>query len=245
MSQELANQLLEAGVHFGHQTRKWNPKMKPFIYGIKNGVYIVNLETTVEYITRACDFVRKIAASGGKILLVGTKPQAQPIIIEAAERTGMPYVQHRWLGGLLTNYDTVRRSVSRYLKLKSMEHDGSFDMISKKETSQLKKEMLKLEKNLKGVAYMGQLPAAMFVIDAKREDIAIKEAVRLNIPVVAIADTDANPDLLTYPIPGNDDAIRSIRFITQKIADAILEGAAGRPIGDKTSASPKRQTAKA
>jgi len=203
--------------------------MKNYIYGSKNGVYIINLEKTVKKIGEACDFVRKTAASGGKILYVGTKPQAQETIRESALSCSMPYVNNRWLGGLLTNFDTLRKSVRRYLDLKEMTTDGTFDKISKKEASMISKEIVKLEKNLIGVAQMQKLPAAVFVVDAKRENIAIREAVRLEIPVVAIADTDANPDLIRYPIPGNDDALRSVKLLVKLITDAIAEGQAAQP----------------
>jgi small subunit ribosomal protein S2 len=229
LSTELANQLLEAGVHFGHQTRKWNPKMKRYIYGAKNGVYIIDLAKTVGLIDVACKYLTKTTASGGRVLFVGTKPQAKEIIRESATATGMPFVNNRWLGGLLTNFETLRKSVKRYLDLKTMTTDGTLEKISKKEGSMIKKEIIKLAKNLEGVSDMEKLPAAMFVVDAKRENIAVREAVKLGIPVVAITDTDANPDLIQYPIPGNDDAIRSIKFLTKKVTDAILAGKNSAP----------------
>ena len=224
MSKELIQNLLEAGVHFGHQTKKWNPKMKPFIFGEKSGIYVIDLEKTAAYLTRACNFVREVASQGAPILFVGTKPQAQTIIEEEAKRCGMFYVNHRWLGGALTNYQTIRNSVRRYKSLILMRGDGTFEALTKKEVAELEKEISKLEKNLAGIAEMGQLPGAMFVIDAKKEDIAVKEANRLGIPVVGIVDTDSDPDLVQYPIPGNDDAIRSIRLITSIIADSVIEG---------------------
>ena len=224
MSKELVQSLLEAGVHFGHQTRKWNPKMKPYIYGEKSGIYIINLEKTMLALTRACNFIRDIAASGAPILFVGTKPQAQPVVQEAAKRCGMYYVSHRWLGGMLTNYATIKNSVRRYKQLIQMRDDGTFELLKKKEVAVLEKEITKHEKNLAGIVEMDRLPGALFVIDAKHEDIAVKEANRLGIPVVAIVDTDSDPDRIDYPIPGNDDAIRSIKLLTSVVGDSLLEG---------------------
>ncbi len=224
MSKELVQSLLEAGVHFGHQTRKWNPKMKPYIFGEKSGIYIIDLEKTVDHLTRACNFIRDIASQGVPILFVGTKPQAQEIIEQEAKRCGMFFVNHRWLGGMLTNYQTIRNSVRRYRSLLLMREDGTFEALTKKEVSELEKEIMKLEKNLGGVTEMSRLPGAMFVIDAKKEDIAVLEANRLGIPVVAIVDTDSDPDKIQYPIPGNDDAIRSIKLLTGIITDSIIEG---------------------
>lgn len=225
MSKELAQSLLEAGVHFGHQTKKWNPKMKPYIYGEKNGIYIIDLEKTMSSLTRACNFMRDVAASGAPILLVGTKPQAQPVIEAAASRSGMYFVNHRWLGGMLTNYATIKNSIRRYKELIQMRGDGTFEVLKKKEVAVLEKEIVKHEKNLAGITEMEKLPGAIFVIDAKHEEIAIKEANVLGIPVVAIVDTDSDPDGVQYPIPGNDDAIRSIRLLTGIITDSIVEGA--------------------
>lgn len=224
MSKELIQNLLEAGVHFGHQTKKWNPKMKQFIFGEKSGIYIVDLEKTVSCLVRACNFMRDTAAQGVPILFVGTKPQAQPVIEAEAKRCSMYYVNHRWLGGTLTNYQTIRNSVRRYKTLLAMREDGTFEALTKKEVSEHEKEISKLEKNLAGVAEMGRLPGAMFVIDAKKEDIAVREANRLGIPVVAIVDTDSDPDLIQYPIPGNDDAIRSIKLLTGIVVDSVIEG---------------------
>jgi small subunit ribosomal protein S2 len=229
LSQELADQLLEAGVHFGHQTRKWNPKMKKYIYGSKNGVYIIDLAKTTKLLEKACKFVSETTAKGGLVLFVGTKPQARLIIREEAEACNMPYVNNRWLGGFLTNFDTIKKSVKHYLGLKENVANGLFDQISKKEASMITKEIGKLEKNLLGISAMGKLPAAIFVVDAKRELIAVKEAVRLNIPVIAIADTDADPDLIAFPIPANDDAVRSVKLIMKKITTAIKEGQAAIP----------------
>ena len=224
MSKELIQGLLEAGSHFGHQTKKWNPKMKPYIFGEKNGIYIVDLEKTAEHLVKACNFIRGIAAQGLPVLYVGTKPQAQLVIEEEARRAGMFYVNTRWLGGALTNFQTIKNSIRRYKSLIQMRTDGTFEALTKKEVSELEKEITKHEKNLIGIAEMGRLPGAMFVIDAKKEDIAIKEANRLGIPVIAIVDTDSDPDLVQYPIPANDDAIRSIRLITKVFTDSLIEG---------------------
>ncbi len=224
MSKELIQGLLEAGVHFGHQTKKWNPKMKPYIFGEKSGIYIIDLEKTVAHLTRACNFIRETASKGVPVLFVGTKPQAQPVIEAEAKRCGMYFVNHRWLGGMLTNFATIRNSIARYRSLLLMREDGTFEALKKKEVSQLEKEIKKLERNLAGVADMPRLPGAMFVIDAKHEDIAVKEANRLGIPVIAIVDTDSDPDLVQYPIPGNDDAIRSIKLLTGILVDSLLEG---------------------
>ena len=224
MSKELIQGLLEAGSHFGHQTKKWNPKMKPYIFGEKNGIYIIDLEKTADQLIKACNFIRSIAAQGLPILYVGTKSQAQPVIEEEAKRAGMFYVNARWLGGALTNFQTIRNSIRRYKSLIQMRTDGTFEALTKKEVSELEKEINKHEKNLIGIAEMGRLPGAMFVIDAKKEDIAVKEANRLGIPVIAIVDTDSDPDLIQYPIPANDDAIRSIKLITRVITDSVIEG---------------------
>ena len=224
MSKELVQNLLEAGVHFGHQTKKWNPKMKPYIFGEKNGIYIIDLEKTVAHLERACKFIHDVSARGEAVLFVGTKPQAQAIIQSEAKRCGMYFVSHRWLGGTLTNYQTIRNSIRRYKSLLLMRQDGTFDALKKKEVAELGKEIDKLEKSLAGIAEMGRLPGALFVIDAKNEEIAIKEANRLGIPVVAIVDTDSDPDRVQYPIPGNDDAIRSIKLLTSIVVDSVLEG---------------------
>ncbi len=224
LSKELIQNLLEAGVHFGHQTKKWNPKMKQYIFGEKSGIYIIDLEKTAAHITRACNFMRDVASQGAPVLFVGTKPQAQAIIEAEAKRCNMFYVNHRWLGGMLTNYQTIKNSIKRYKSLILMREDGTFEALTKKEVSMLESEIQKLEKNLKGVTDMPRLPGAMFVIDAKKEDIAVKEANRLGIPVVGIVDTDSDPDRIQYPIPGNDDAIRSIKLITSIIVDSVLEG---------------------
>jgi len=220
----LIKSLLEAGVHFGHETKRWNPKMKKYIFGEKNGIYIVDLEKTQEAIRKACEFLKGVAASGGYILFVGTKKQAQDIIKTEALRCGMFYVNQRWLGGMLTNFQTIKKSIKRLDELDRLKEDGTLAKLSKKEVSKLNKEKFKLNKNLEGVRAMDKLPKAIFIIDAKKEDIAAKEAKVLGIPVVAVVDTNSDPDLVAYVIPGNDDAIRSIKLLTGIIADTMLEG---------------------
>lgn len=220
----LMKSLLEAGVHFGHETKRWNPKMKRYIFGEKNKVYIIDLEKTQKAILKACEFLRRTAQEGGNILFVGTKKQAQEIIKEEALRCGMFYVNQRWLGGMLTNFQTIKKSIKRLEDLESMKEDGRFDKISKKEASQLNKEAFKLNKNLEGIRAMNKLPKVMFVVDSKKEDIAIKEARKIGIPIAALVDTNCDPDVIDYPIPGNDDAIRSIKLITGLAADSIMQG---------------------
>lgn len=220
----LMKSLLEAGVHFGHQTRHWNPKMEPFIFGEKNGIYIINLQLTANAMIEACEFLKKVTSEGGYVLFVGTKKQAHEIIKSEAERCGAFYVTQRWLGGCMTNFQTVRKGVKRLKELEKMKEDGIFDKLSKKEVSQLTKEMFKLNKNLGGIRDMEHLPQALFVIDAKKEDIAIREANKLSIPVVALVDTNCDPDRIDYIIPGNDDAIKSIKFIASVITDTVREG---------------------
>jgi len=220
----LMKSLLEAGVHFGHETKRWNPKMKKYIFGAKNKVYIIDLEQTKAAITKACEFLRKTAAEGGSILFVGTKKQAQDIIKEEASRSGMFYVNQRWLGGMLTNFQTIKKSIKRLEDLERMKEDGTFAKLSKKEVSQLNKEAFKLNKNLEGIRAMSKPPKAMFVVDSKKEEIAIKEARKIGIKIVALVDTNCDPDFIDYPIPGNDDAIRSIKLITGLVADSILGG---------------------
>lgn len=224
MTTELLKQLLEAGVHFGHQTKRWNPKMKPFIFGERKGTYIIDLEQTAHKIAEACDFLKEVSSQGGHILFVGTKRQAQETIVFEAARCGMFYVNQRWLGGLLTNFRTIRKSVERLKELQIMKTDGTFELLSKKETATLTKEIAALQKNLSGIVEMVQLPQALFVIDPKKETIAVHEANKLSIPVIALIDTDCNPELIDYIIPGNDDAIRAIKLITSIIADAVIEG---------------------
>ncbi len=217
-------QLLESGVHFGHQTRRWNPKMARYIFGERNGIYIVNLEKTEIELQNACEFLKSVAARGEYILFVGTKKQAQQTIVEEATRCEMFYVDQRWLGGTLTNFETIRKSIKRLDDLERMSEDGTFDKLKKKEVSVLNKDMVKLLKNFGGIRKMNKLPGALFIIDSKKEETAVKEARRLNIPVGALADTNSNPDMLDYVIPGNDDAIKSIKLVSSTIADAIIEG---------------------
>lgn len=217
-------QLLEAGVHFGHQTKRWNPKMAPYIFTDRNGVYIIDLEKTLTYLVTACNYLRDLAQQGGSILLVGTKRQAQEAILDAAQRTEMPYVSQRWLGGMLTNFETIRKSVARLEEIEKMEAEGTYRFLTKKEVASLKTQREKLLKILVGVRHMRRLPNALFVVDPKQEEIAVLEARRLGIPVVAIIDTNCDPDVIDYPIPGNDDAIRSVKLICDIIAKAVTEG---------------------
>ncbi|MCG2704697.1 MAG: 30S ribosomal protein S2 [Candidatus Omnitrophica bacterium] len=217
-------QLLEAGVHFGHQKNKWNPKMKEYIFAEKNGIYIIDLQKSVGYLAAACEFIRGMAAQGKNILFVGTKKQAQIIIKEAAEKCGMFYVSNRWLGGCLTNFDTVKKSITHYENIEKMKEDGSIDKLSKKEASQINKEYMKMRKNLEGIRAMKRLPAALFIIDPSKEIIAVKEARKLKIPIVALVDTNCDPDLIDYIIPGNDDALRSIKLMTEIITESVING---------------------
>ncbi|BCU82078.1 30S ribosomal protein S2 [Polycladomyces abyssicola] len=220
-------QLLEAGVHFGHQTRRWNPKMAKYIFTERNGIYIIDLQKTVKMMEEAYNFVRELAAQGGNLLFVGTKKQAQDAVREEAERCGMFYVNHRWLGGTLTNFQTIRKRIERLHQLEEMEQDGTFDVLPKKEVVLLRKEKARLEKFLGGIKQMKKLPDAVFIIDPRKERIAVAEARKLNIPIVAIVDTNCDPDEVDYVIPGNDDAIRAVRLFTSKMADAVLEGKQG------------------
>jgi small subunit ribosomal protein S2 len=217
-------QLLEAGVHFGHQTRRWNPKMAKYIFGERNGIHIVNLEKTLAYLEKAVEFAKSVAQQGKDVLFVGTKKQAQVNVEEAAKRASMPYVNQRWLGGMLTNFETVRKSIRRLDNIDRMKETGDYQFYTKKEIGQLQKEKAKLEKNLIGVRLMKTLPGAVFVVDTKKEEIAVKEAKVLGIPVIALLDTNCDPDLVSYPIPGNDDAIRSIKLIVDTLANAVKEG---------------------
>jgi len=228
MAQITMKQLLEAGVHFGHQTRRWNPKMKPYIFGARNGIYIIDLQKTVRYFRTAYSFIRDVSQKGEKVLFVGTKKQAQDSIVEEAVRAGQYYVNNRWLGGMLTNFSTIKRSIDRLKKIEAMSEDGTFDLLLKKEVLQLEREKTKLEKSLGGIKNMTRLPAAVFIVDPNKEDIAVKEARKLGIPVVAVVDTNCDPDGIEYIIPGNDDAIRAIRLFASKMAEACLEGAAAR-----------------
>lgn len=221
-------ELLEAGVHFGHQTKRWNPKMKEYIFGKRNGIYIIDLQKTIKNFKEALNFIRSIAEEGKEILLVGTKKQAQDIIRDYALKCESSYVNQRWLGGLLTNFSVVRSSIDKFKELQEMREDGRWDLLSKKEQSRLEKVYRKLQKNLGGLVNMVGPPGALFVIDSSKEEIAITEAKKMNIPVVAVVDTNGDPELSTYPIPGNDDAVRAIELFTSKITEAIIEGKKNR-----------------
>ena len=225
-------QLLEAGVHFGHQTRRWNPKMKEYIFTERNGIYIIDLQKTVKKAEEAYNFVRSVAENGDSILFVGTKKQAQESIEQEAKRCEMFYVNQRWLGGMLTNFKTIQTRIAKLRKIEKMEADGDFAYLPKKEVIKLKAEQEKLEKNLSGIKDMKKLPGAMFVVDPRKEHIAVMEARALGIPVVAIVDTNCDPDEVDYAIPGNDDAIRAVKLIASKMADAVLEGRQGEQMVD-------------
>lgn len=217
-------ELLEAGVHFGHQTKRWNPKMKEFIFGERNGIHIIDLQKTLKMFKEATRYVSEMAASGQNILFVGTKRQAQEAVAEEAKRCGMFYVNQRWLGGLLTNYVTIQRSIKRLKELDDMSQDGRYEMLPKKEVIKLERERKHLEQNLAGIKEMPGLPDALFVIDSNKEEIAVQEANKLEIPVIAVVDTNCDPDTVTHVIPGNDDALRAIRLFASKIAEAVIEG---------------------
>ena len=230
-------QLLEAGVHFGHQTRRWNPKMAEYIFTERNGIYIIDLQKTVKKVEEAYNFIRDVAANGDEILFVGTKKQAQESIKEEAERVGMYYVNARWLGGMMTNFKTIRKRIDRLNQIKKMEEDGTFELLPKKEVIKLKGELEKLEKFLGGIKEMKRLPGAWFVVDPKKEHIAIMEAKRLGIPVVAIVDTNCDPEEVDYVIPGNDDAIRAVKLIASTMANAVLEGKQGEQFAAEEAAA--------
>jgi small subunit ribosomal protein S2 len=219
-------QLLEAGVHFGHQTKRWNPKMKEYIFGQRNGIYIIDLQKSLKLFKSAIQFMYELGVQGKTILFLGTKRQAQEAIQEAAQRTGMFYVNQRWLGGLLTNFVTIQKSIKRFREIENMRSNGQYDLFSKKEVARYERERKKLEKNLSGIKDMSGLPDALFVIDTKLETIAIKEAAKLGIPIVGVADTNCDPDEITYIIPGNDDALRAIRLVTETMSEAYLDGKA-------------------
>ena len=227
MSVVSMKQLLEAGVHFGHQTRRWNPKMAPYIFTERNGIYIIDLQKTVKKLDEAYMFVRDVAANGDEILFVGTKKQAQESIKDEAIRCGMPYVNARWLGGMLTNFVTIKKRIKRLAQLQTMREDGTFDLLPKKEAAKLELEIEKLEKFLGGITKMKKQPAAMFIVDPRKERIAVAEARKLGIPIIAIVDTNCDPDEIDYVIPGNDDAIRAVKLISGAMADAVLEGKQG------------------
>jgi small subunit ribosomal protein S2 len=217
-------ELLEAGVHFGHETKRWDPKMKPYIFGARNGIYIIDLQKTVQLFGQVYQFVRDIMAKGGYLLFVGTKKQAQETIVEEATRSNMFYVNHRWLGGMLTNFQTIKRSIDRLNKLEAMKTEEIYNLLPKKEVLELEKERSRLEKSLGGIKNMERLPGVIFIVDPKKEKIAVREARKIGIPSIGIVDTNCNPDELDYIIPGNDDAIRAIRLIVSRIADAAIEG---------------------
>jgi len=216
--------LLEAGVHFGHQTKRWNPKMKPFIFGERNGIYIIDLGKTAKLFREAEQFVSQLAAAGRTVLFVGTKRQAQDAVSEDAQRCGMFYINERWLGGLLTNFTTIQKSLARLRDLEAMVTDGRYDSLSKKEIAKLEKEKKKLQKNLEGIRHMSSLPDALFVVDTKHEQIAVDEARKLKIPIIGVVDTNCDPDQVDFVIPGNDDALRAIRLFASKMADAVITG---------------------
>lgn len=225
-------QMLEAGVHFGHQTRYWNPKMAPYIFGDRNKIHIINLEKSLPMYEEALKFVRQLASNKGNILFVGTKRQAREILSEEAARAGMPYVSHRWLGGMLTNFQTIRKRIDRLHELEKMEANGTMEVLPKKEVAELMHEKEKLQKFLGGIKDMRRLPGALFVIDPRKERIAVAEARKLGIPIVAIVDTNCDPDEIDYIIPGNDDAIRAVRLLTGKMAEAVLEGKQGEQMAE-------------
>ena len=225
-------QLLEAGVHFGHQTRRWNPKMAPYIYTERNGIHIIDLQKSVGMVDTAYEAIKNIVANGGTILFVGTKKQAQEAVKDEAIRSGMYYVNERWLGGMLTNFKTIKSRIAKLKEYEKMSEDGTFDVLPKKEVIQIKKAWEKLEKNLGGIKEMKKLPDAIFVVDPKKERICIQEAHTLDIPVIGIADTNCDPDELTYVIPGNDDAIRAVKLIVAKMADAVIEANQGEQVSD-------------
>ena len=224
MPSDLIKQLLEAGVHFGHQTKRWNPKMKKFIFGSRSGIYIIDLEKTETCINAARDFLMEITSKGEFVLFVGTKKQAQDVIKQEAIRSGMYYVTDRWPGGMLTNFATIKKSINRLKDIEKMRTDGTFEKLTKKEIARLEKELAKLNKNFSGIVPMERMPKAAFVVDTKKEETAVREARRLGIPIIGLIDTNSNPDLVDYPIPGNDDATKSIRTVVSIMADTIIEG---------------------
>jgi len=221
---DLIKQLLEAGVHFGHQTKRWNPKMKKFIFGQRSGIYIIDLEKTEECLNKARDFILDVTSKGDMMLFVGTKKQAQEVVKAEAQRCGMYYVTDRWPGGLLTNFATIKRSINRLKEIENMKTDGTYEKLTKKEVALLEKELAKLNKNFSGIVQMERMPKAIFIVDAKKEETAVQEARRLNIPIISLIDTNSNPDPIAYPIPGNDDAAKSIRMVTTFLTDAAIEG---------------------
>ncbi len=245
MSVVSMKQLLEAGVHFGHQTRRWNPKMAPYIFTERNGIYIIDLQKTVRKLDDAYNFVRDLSADGGSLLFVGTKKQAQDSIREEAARCGMPYVNARWLGGMLTNFKTIQNRIRRLAQLKAMKEDGTFDLLPKKEVVKLELEIEKLEKFMGGITEMKRVPDAMFIVDPRKERIAVAEAHKLGIPIIAIVDTNCDPDEIDYVIPGNDDAIRAVRLISGAMADAIIEGRQGQQDAEAEAPAAEEEAAPA
>ncbi|MFA5059777.1 MAG: 30S ribosomal protein S2 [Candidatus Omnitrophota bacterium] len=246
MTDELIKQLLEAGVHFGHQTKRWNPKMKKYIFGQRSGIYIIDLEKTVECLNKARDFLHGIALKGGNVLFVGTKKQAQDVMEAEATRCGMYYVKYRWLGGLMTNYQTVKKSVERMKAIEKMAEDGTFEKLTKKEVAVLNKEKDKLLRDLKGIRDMGmRLPQAIVMVDSKKEEIAVREASRLKIPIVGFIDTNCDPDSIDYVIPGNDDALKSIRLVVSLLTDSIIEGKKEFAVGERVKAAAAEEEANA
>ena len=243
MSVVSMKQLLEAGVHFGHQTRRWNPKMAPYIFTERNGIYIIDLQKTVKKLEEAYMFIRELSAKGETVLFVGTKKQAQDSVREEAERAGAYYVNARWLGGMLTNFRTVRGRIARLNQLNAMKEDGTFDLLPKKEVAQLENEIVKLEKFMGGIKEMKKLPGALFIVDPRKEKIAVAEAKKLGIPVVAIVDTNCDPDDADYVIPGNDDAIRAVKLIAGAMASAIIEGRQGEDAGEEATAEAAEEAA--
>ena len=241
MSVVSMKQLLEAGVHFGHQTRRWNPKMKPYIFTERNGIYIIDLQKTVRKIDEAYNFIRDVAAEGKSVLFVGTKKQAQESIMQEAKRCNMFFVNQRWLGGTMTNFKTIRTRIARLNEIDAMEDNGDFDVLPKKEVTKLVAEREKLEKNLGGIREMANLPGALFVVDPRKEHIAVQEARILGIPIVGIVDTNCDPDEIDYVIPGNDDAIRAVKLIAGKMADAVLEGRQGEQMEDDAEETPAEE----
>jgi small subunit ribosomal protein S2 len=231
-------ELLEAGVHFGHQTRRWNPKMRRFLFGERNGIYIIDLQKTVDGIEKAYAFTRDLVARGGTVLFIGTKKQAQEQVEEMAKRCGMPYVNQRWLGGMLTNFETMRKRLNRLRELDAMEKTGAMEMLPKKEVLMLRKEREKLEKNLGGIREMTDRPRAIWVVDTKKEQIAVSEARKLGMPVIAILDSNCDPDEVDYPIPGNDDAIRSVALLSRIISDAVIDGMGRRGAPSEPAGGP-------
>ncbi len=238
-------ELLEAGVHFGHQTKRWNPKMKQYIFGQRNGIYLIDLSKTAECLRQAEEFVMRLAAENRTILFVGTKRQAQDLIVEEAQRCGMYFVNERWLGGLLTNFTTIQRSLDRLRELESMAEDGRYESLSKKEVARLEKEKRKLHRNLDGIRRMSRLPDAVFVIDTRREKIAVDEARKLRIPVIGLVDTNCDPEDVDYVIPGNDDALRAIRLFVTRIADAVLSGRGLKEAAERADEAPQAASASA